>query len=1190
MDDLAEALRKVTQALERPQLQPDPEAGSQRAELDEAVGTYRAVVLPQLKETLQQLDSYEQRRVVQGVAQIAERLGAALLSASAEDVARALMSETLAQLPPGAHADELAAASRDAEAYRLLTHARWLLAQGRRSPGLAAADAAARRTTEPLLRTEAQKLVDPPEPLRSAPSLITFNGFGTRLYGRDDVRADGFYTSTVYLCALFIPLLPLGRYVVRAADGGGWHFAAQRPLTRTQRWYRRLLALAVVAVLGGNAVNGYLHSPKRLAARDVAAAHATQSWDEVLERWQGEDVGEVLAPAVEVWTAQRVKQVKRPFEPAQLDEVKRLAARVLAFAPASRGTAMATLDTALRAWAADLGTSERQKLEVALELLKLAEPDGETRTQTVKLRKTLAQKLEAEWPLRAVEQYTLSAEPEALARAGELMGGLTDVGTLLVEESEVVEAWLAAAKNDPHAEKIKEQLGAARALTADAGRKERLDSHDRGQLAEDQRRFPGDQSLTVALAAAARAEGDANAALVMLEARGPLGRMIGDAQRLKAFVLIDLHRNDEAEKVLTAYLDGHLQRFVDTRAELDKTTDTTMKALVERAKLGRLPPDLDARLANQSEEKQRDLFFQWAQHEVERDPTLQKLRERYQALSGVVDASIALGTLELERAATQSGAERQRLLAEAERVFLAVSAEAEGTPAYHLGLGQVLHRLGKAEEGDRELKTLAERGDARTKLEVSVAYRSLGLIAQARALAEQLYQTGQQPEADQAASELSAMAITLEDSELWLSRLKSPSATQQARIDEVRGVRLLREGQYPEAERELIKATDAFERSAGIDGSSANNAAVTWVERYQATGDPAALDHAVNWYAKAVALASDEPMVLSNMISVLLDRTSLAMLEKHLPLKQLKLQTREAQSVLFTLLDGPLKADLTRAIRATPTFSRALELMHKLQALAPNDPEAYDDERNWLAHLDDVQGLERLRERLQRVEKLDRTLDDERAANRSDAARRETDAKSARARLHVLRTLELPASGAPLGAVSAVKCDWHLRLANLVRDLSEAEQAAQQCADAFAAWPALAEVDPTLAALQGVLEVAQKVPRLSQKLAGDPRDALFLAWQLARKDGAVAAALAANSTVQKAAALVARLAPTKWTRTSWLIADLANDAALREKVAAQPLSQVTALSKELLELLAPKNPWVAQDHTLREAMQVNAAR
>ena len=51
----------------------------------------------------------------------------------------------------------------------------------------------------------------------------------------------------------------------------------------------------------------------------------------------------------------------------------------------------------------------------------------------------------------------------------------------------------------------------------------------------------------------------------------------------------------------------------------------------------------------------------------------------------------------LRRANESSGEARAELLAAAERLFLSIREEAEGVPAYHLGLGQVYHRLGRAD-------------------------------------------------------------------------------------------------------------------------------------------------------------------------------------------------------------------------------------------------------------------------------------------------------------------------------------------------------------------------------------------------------------------------------------------------------------------------------------------------------------
>jgi len=41
-----------------------------------------------------------------------------------------------------------------------------------------------------------------------------FNGFGTAYYGKRDLANDGSYVTTVWVTALWIPLVPLGSYRV----------------------------------------------------------------------------------------------------------------------------------------------------------------------------------------------------------------------------------------------------------------------------------------------------------------------------------------------------------------------------------------------------------------------------------------------------------------------------------------------------------------------------------------------------------------------------------------------------------------------------------------------------------------------------------------------------------------------------------------------------------------------------------------------------------------------------------------------------------------------------------------------------------------------------------------------------------------------------------------------------------------
>src|SRR6202035_1076193 len=48
----------------------------------------------------------------------------------------------------------------------------------------------------------------------------TFNGFGTKYYGQREPGEDGSYVTTLWVTALWIPLLPLGSYRVRPVGKG----------------------------------------------------------------------------------------------------------------------------------------------------------------------------------------------------------------------------------------------------------------------------------------------------------------------------------------------------------------------------------------------------------------------------------------------------------------------------------------------------------------------------------------------------------------------------------------------------------------------------------------------------------------------------------------------------------------------------------------------------------------------------------------------------------------------------------------------------------------------------------------------------------------------------------------------------------------------------------------------------------
>src|SRR5204863_2721781 len=100
-----------------------------------------------------------------------------------------------------------------------------------------------KRTNDPVTKKRIDEILAEPRnfaaPLKSAPSLMTFNGIGTMLVGERDRRGDGSYVATLCLVFIFVPILPLRAYLVRG-EGRGWSFFGRVPLSFFAFWWRRM--------------------------------------------------------------------------------------------------------------------------------------------------------------------------------------------------------------------------------------------------------------------------------------------------------------------------------------------------------------------------------------------------------------------------------------------------------------------------------------------------------------------------------------------------------------------------------------------------------------------------------------------------------------------------------------------------------------------------------------------------------------------------------------------------------------------------------------------------------------------------------------------------------------------------------------------------------------------------------------
>lgn len=118
-------------------------------------------------------------------------------------------------------------------------------------------------------------------PVQKAPSIGSVNGFGTALYGaRDKCNQTGAEVKTLWLTALYIPLIAFAAYRVVRAPDGGWYFLGRENVSVLAKAWSFSLVLLLVGGGAGFAWNKHYNSPDAVALRRLNAA------DQRLEKGQ----------------------------------------------------------------------------------------------------------------------------------------------------------------------------------------------------------------------------------------------------------------------------------------------------------------------------------------------------------------------------------------------------------------------------------------------------------------------------------------------------------------------------------------------------------------------------------------------------------------------------------------------------------------------------------------------------------------------------------------------------------------------------------------------------------------------------------------------------------------------------------------------------------------------------------------
>ena len=258
-----------------------------------------------------------------------------------------------------------------------------------------------------------------------------------------------------------------------------------------------------------------------------------------------------------------------------------------------------------------------------------------------------------------------------------------------------------------------------------------------------------------------------------------------------------------------------------------------------------------------------------ARLEAHSDPVIEQARERARRSSSFVTAALELATILLKHSHLAADREtRESELNQAEKLFLAVSNLSRGNDDPRLKLAEVYYWEGKQLDGRAILdQVLKERNRApRLLVEISELLRRVGSLREARALAEEAYQTGPTPEFRQhTAVTRSLIGVDLDDRILWIRRGDPADPEVKAFLNWDLADQAIEHGDDAKAIehlREAIALYDAMDQEPAV----LSNSAILLMRLSKLTGDHSAFDRGFANLEKAHKLEPANTLTMMNVI------------------------------------------------------------------------------------------------------------------------------------------------------------------------------------------------------------------------------------------------------------------------------------------------------------------------------------
>jgi thioredoxin-like negative regulator of GroEL len=483
----------------------------------------------------------------------------------------------------------------------------------------------------------------------------------------------------------------------------------------------------------------------------------------------------------------------------------------------------------------------------------------------------------------------------------------------------------------------------------------------------------------------------------------PLANKLGttDGARILGQAYLIQGKQDEAFALLQPYIEAHAPLLRDILQKSTKASQTAATQLAESVN-NHTAPDFDFSAYDAaSMQKKQELAGAYINQRLANNAEVKKLQEALQREAMVVPVVLDVGVLQLARIQRMGdAAEIEAELRRLEKVLLAVSDLAGDQDKYRLTLAQVHYGLGQHTEG-RKLFDEVLQADGRkfeTLLQVARLLGEWGVKSEAQKLLEEAYARKDVEEAkrQEAALLRSRAARNAEEQITWLERSNLSDPDIKAALASARGAMALTEGKEADAVNFFREAAAVHAAVKPETAVSLHSGGLALLAVYEANGERALLDQAVEKLEKSLTLQQNDGVVMGNVARAVLSAGLADVIGNRIDLARLK-HSPGPDDLAYLYLNDPERQALRRQLTENGRIKRAGELFDLAVNLAPTDASLYRSYEQLLSVIDDQAGLATLLRRArkatpdlaadrQRLQQFWQGKNDEEARRKADLA------------------------------------------------------------------------------------------------------------------------------------------------------------------------------------------------------------